>query len=242
VIDPGGASGKGITDFLKAGVVKVLGKLKLQISGTGITNYDRITNSIATGGFDITDAVLDVTGIYTPLVDRTFDIITTNASGTLTGNFSSSNVIGLTPGWSVAYTNSTGGKVQLVYSTANTWTGATSTNWATASNWSNGGVPISTSDVTIGTGTYQPVISSDVSVASLTLNASTSLTVSSGFNLTVTGAIANSGALTIESNANLIQGGTTNANTGNITVKRNSNALYRSDYTIWSSPVTQVRI
>jgi hypothetical protein len=238
VIDPGGASGKGITDFLKASAVVVLGKLKLQISGTGTTNYDRITNSIAGGGFDITDAVLDVTGIYTPLVNTTFDILTTNASGTLTGNFSSSNVIGLTPGWSVAYTNGTGGKVQLVYSTANTWTGATSTDWATATNWSNGGVPISTSDVTIADVANKPVIDSNVSVNTLTLNASASLTVNSGFNLTVTGAIANSGAMTIESNANLIQGGTTNTNTGNVIVKRNSNPLYILDYTMWSSPVS----
>jgi hypothetical protein len=62
--------------------------------------------------------------------------------------------------------------------------------------------------------------------------------VNSGYNLTVTGAVANSGTMTLENNANLIQGGTTNTNTGNIIVKRDSNALSRLDYTIWSSPVT----
>jgi hypothetical protein len=243
VIDPGGASGKGITDFSKASTVVVLGTLKLQLLTlvTAGTTFDRITNSVAGGGFDITSAKLDVTSILTPPSNITVDILTTNASGTLTGNFSA--ITGLTPGWSVAYTNGIGGKVQLVYSTANTWTGATSTDWATATNWSNGGVPISTSDVTIADVANKPVIASNVSVNSLTLNALTSLTVNSGFNLTVTGAIANNGGtMTLENNANLIQGGTTNTNTGNITVKRNSSLLKRLDYTLWSSPVTNAAL
>ena len=118
-----------------------------------------------------------------------------------------------------------------------TWTGATSTAWTDASNWSDG-APDDSKDVTIGTGTFQPIIASNASVKSLTLNASTRLTVTSGFNLTVTDLIDNSGLLTIENNANLIQVGTTNANTGNIVVKRNSNGLSRLDYTSWSSPVS----
>lgn len=48
-------------------------------------------------------------------------------------------------------------------------------------------------------------------------------------------------SLTFENNANLIQQSTsattTNKNTGNIVVKRNSSALSRLDYTLWSSPV-----
>ena len=120
----------------------------------------------------------------------------------------------------------------------NTWTGATSTDWTVASNWNAAGVPDATKGAVIETGTYQPIIASNVSVASLTLNASTSLTVNSGFNLTVTGAIANNGGtLTIENNANLIQGGTTNTNTGNVIVKRNSSNIQLYDYTLWSSPV-----
>ena len=119
-----------------------------------------------------------------------------------------------------------------------TWTGGTSTVWTDATNWSNGVPDQTTKDVLIGTGTFQPTIASNVSVKSLTLKASTSLTVSTGFNLTVTGAIANNGGtLTIENNANLIQGGTTNTNTGNVIVKRNSSNIQLYDYTLWSSPV-----
>ena len=93
-------------------------------------------------------------------------------------------------------------------------------------------------DVIIGTGTFQPIIASNVSIKSLKLNELTSLTVNSGNNITVAGAITNNGMMTIENNANLIQAGTTNDNTGNIIVKRNSNALSRLDYTSWSSPVS----
>jgi predicted outer membrane repeat protein len=121
-----------------------------------------------------------------------------------------------------------------------TWTGGTSTDWTNTANWING-VPDATKDVVIETGTFQPTIASNVSVKSLTLNASTSLTVSSG-NLTVVNELINNAgatAVVFENNANLIQGTATtvNANTGSVTVKRNSSTLKLLDYTLWSSPV-----
>ena len=126
------------------------------------------------------------------------------------------------------------------WDSASFWTGTTSTSWTDATNWFNNGNNVvgATKDAVIGTGNFQPEIGANASVKSLTLNASTSLTVNSGYNLTVAGAVANSGTLTIENNANLIQGGTTNTNTGNVIVKRNSNPLYLLDYTMWSSPVS----
>jgi hypothetical protein len=48
--------------------------------------------------------------------------------------------------------------------------------------------------------------------------------------------VVNSGSFNLASNASLVQT-TTSANTGNITVRRNSSALQRQDYTLWSSPV-----
>ena len=118
------------------------------------------------------------------------------------------------------------------------WTGNTNSNWADATNWNNG-IPSVTTDVIIRTGTYQPIIASNVSVKSLIINNSASLTVTSG-NLTVVGAIANSGTMTLENNANLIQTAAVNTNSGSgtATVKRNSNPLFRLDYTMWSSPVS----
>jgi hypothetical protein len=71
------------------------------------------------------------------------------------------------------------------------------------------------------------------------LNASSSLTVSSDKNLTVTGVVANNGTITVNNNANLIQTALTNTNSGSGTaiVNRNSASIYLYDYTLWSSPV-----
>jgi len=61
--------------------------------------------------------------------------------------------------------------------------------------------------------------------------------VNSGHSLVLTNELnVAGGSVTFENNSNLVQ---TNpvANTGNITYKRNSSALMRLDYTLWSSPV-----
>lgn len=236
IIAPGGSSGKGIVDFSKASAVPLTGKFILQIAGNSTVgvDYDQITNTAIGGGFSLVGQ-LDITGIYTPAGPVTIDIVTTEATGTLTGTFG--NVIGITTGWSLDY--NTAGKVQLVYSatssTANTWTGGTSNDWTDASNWS-AGVPDQNSDVTIAAAGNQPTIANNVNIHSLTIASGATLSVTAN-NLTVTGAIANSGTMTLASNSNLIQEGTTNSNTGNISLTRNSNALSRLDYTIWSSPV-----
>jgi len=110
-IEPGGATGKGIASF-SAASFPLLGTLKLQVDGNTAagTDYDQVNNVFTDGGFDVSGATLDVTGISgiaTPV-----DIILANGAGTITGTFAS--VIGLTTGWSVNY--SVAGKVQLVYS------------------------------------------------------------------------------------------------------------------------------
>jgi hypothetical protein len=76
-------------------------------------------------------------------------------------------------------------------------------------------------------------------VKSLTIATGATLTLDPGTNLTVTDAVINNGTFTIENNANLIQ---TNdvANTGNAIVKRNSANIQLYDYTLWSSPVTNI--
>ena len=101
-----------------------------------------------------------------------------------------------------------------------TWTGATSTNWADAGNWSGcGGVtPRPADTAVINSAANQPTLSSDVAVAALTLNSGTTLTVSSGATLTVNGNItlnADGGAATTLSNS-----GTVTQSSGTTTLSR----------------------
>ena len=107
-----------------------------------------------------------------------------------------------------------------------------STTW-NGTSWSNG-----TPDATkaaIFTGNF--TIGADMEACSLTVTSGAIVSVTSGFNVTLNGAITvASGSFTLGNNANLIQL-TDVANSGNIVVKRNTKALKRLDYTLWSSPV-----
>lgn len=116
------------------------------------------------------------------------------------------------------------------------WTGAISTDWNTPGNWSCGVVPTSISDVTIAVAANQPVLSTNVTIQTLTLETGTTMTVPTELNLTVTNYINNSGILTVASNANLIQVDEV-TNTGSIIVQRNSSPIVRLDHILWSSPV-----
>ena len=112
-----------------------------------------------------------------------------------------------------------------------TWNGTT---------WSNG-APTASVDAIIA-GDYS--VAANITAKTLTVNNNAVVTIPSGNNVTVTGAVTVTApaALTFSNNANLIQGGTTNTNTGNVIVKRNSSLLKRLDYTLWSSPVTNAAL
>ncbi len=106
------------------------------------------------------------------------------------------------------------------------------TTWS--SSWDNG-EPTST-DAIIITGDY--TASDNLVGCSLTISNNAVVNIPSEFNVNLYGAITiNSGTLTFENNANLFQN-TNVQNSGNITMNRNSSALKRLDYTLWSSPVS----
>ncbi len=73
---------------------------------------------------------------------------------------------------------------------------------------------------------------------SLIVNNNANVTVLSGYNFTVSGSITveTGASFTLNSNANLLQSGVTNTNSGNITVKREA-SMRRLDYVYWASPV-----
>ncbi len=108
-----------------------------------------------------------------------------------------------------------------------------STTW-NGTTWSNG-TPTSVTTAIIA-GNYS--VAANLNACSLTVNNNAVVSIPSSYNVTLNGALTvSSGSFTLENNANLIQ--TSNvANSGNIVVKRNSSALFRLDYTMWSSPVS----
>ncbi|AWA30058.1 hypothetical protein HYN48_08180 [Flavobacterium magnum] len=74
---------------------------------------------------------------------------------------------------------------------------------------------------------------------SLTINAGGSVTINSGTNITVVNQVTNTltaADLVVENNANLLQLGIVNVNSGEATVYRNA-SMRRQDYVYWSSPV-----
>ena len=106
--------------------------------------------------------------------------------------------------------------------------------------WSNGSpgpgksVIFDNTNVTLG---------ADFDVCSLTLKNNSVVSIQSGTDVLLSGAltIEAGSTFTLNNNANLLQtipAGTSYSNSGNAIVKRNSSALKRFDYTLWSSPVT----
>ena len=78
-----------------------------------------------------------------------------------------------------------------------TWTGATSTNWSVANNWTPGYIPNSTDSITIpNTGGNNPILTSNVAVS--TMNITTGILDLAGFNLTVSTTLTDSGTLKLQ--------------------------------------------
>lgn len=135
-------------------------------------------------------------------------------------------------------TTSLSGNSTVTVNDSTTWTGAAADNqWGTAGNWSCNLVPLAGSDVIINSGTV--VVSGINALANtIALNGTSTLTINSGNNITVTNAVnvAIGASFTLQNNANLLQVNNV-ANSGKITVNRQSSSLMRLDYTLWSSPV-----
>ena len=124
--------------------------------------------------------------------------------------------------------------VNIIACPIGVYTGVTSSDWHTASNWCGNEVPVASSNVIVAT-SNPLVISSDVTIASLTLGANANFTVNATLDVgDIT--VATGGQLIVANDAVVLQ--TESAtNTGLVTVKRNSVPLFRQDYTLWSSPV-----
>ncbi len=116
--------------------------------------------------------------------------------------------------------NSNGGGVeisQVTFNTSGVWTGATDSDWGTASNWDDGNVPGPTKDVAIPDVTNDPVISATTAaeVNNLTVQSSATLSIQSD----------------ASNNGSLIVNGTSS---GNVTYNRYVTA---NNWHLLSSPV-----
>ncbi len=77
-----------------------------------------------------------------------------------------------------------------------TWVGSTSSNWNTAANWC-GGVPISTTNTIIQSGTtFQPQITATANANNININSGATLTLLSGIGLNIYGNFTNNGTFT----------------------------------------------
>jgi hypothetical protein len=110
------------------------------------------------------------------------------------------------------------------------------TTWDGAS-WSNG-VPNSNTKAIIS-GNYSQAV--NISACSLDVIGTAVVNVPTGFNFSIAGkvTVAPTASITFANNTNLIQVENI-TNSGIVTINRNSNPLRRLDFTIWSSPVTNV--
>jgi len=155
----------------------------------------------------------------------TFDSTSGKISGTPTGGF-------LPTTYTISGFNISGASTTTItLSCLNNWSGNTSADWSTTSNWSAGHVPVSGETIQIGVAAYsgsayQPTISSNVSVTSIQFGANNSpiLTINSGKTLTVSSGITGNASCsaTIAGPGNLTLGGSSviNAN-GFITASSN---------------------
>ncbi|MHC0439385.1 T9SS sorting signal type C domain-containing protein [Flavobacterium sp. 3-210] len=143
---------------------------------------------------------------------------------------------------------SNGTLLQVNTPASKTWTGATSTDWNIATNWSPSGVPTSSDCVIIPAGVTKSPVISDTSIDSnaytLTVDDKASLTVESATTLRVYGAVkvlssaTTSGSLLFKNSSSLIQTDTDpTINSGNITYERTSLPIRQADYVYWSTPV-----
>lgn len=108
------------------------------------------------------------------------------------------------------------------------------TTW-NGTSWTNSAPKVSSS--AIMTGNY--TATSDIETCSLSVSNNATVLIPSNYTISVNGSVSvqNGSTLQLNNNANLVQVENV-ANTGNITVYRNSALIKRLDYTLWSSPVS----
>lgn len=115
-----------------------------------------------------------------------------------------------------------------------TWSGTG--NWSSSGNWSTNSVPSAGADVIISSGTV--TISDDRSVGNITINSGATVNIATNQSLDVSGAINNSGTLSVAHQGALVQGtGSTITGNGTYRLIRSTGNSNDTIYNYMSSPV-----
>jgi hypothetical protein len=124
-------------------------------------------------------------------------------------------------------------RFELIYHTTDI---AYNVVWTAQNQWMNSLLPDNDKNVMI---VGDLVVNNNFSAKTLEVVSSGSIVIPENKSVTVSGKITNKALATdfiVENGGSLIQTENT-SNLGNITVRRNSNPMFRLDYTLWSSPV-----
>ena len=183
------------------------------------------------------DAIFNLTGTSGSIV--TYNINGgASATVTLTGGTATVSISNVTMTQTLNLISVNYGSCSATLIDSSTITLGSSTTWVASNGgeWTNGS-PSSSSTV-IFNANY--VIASDFNACTITVSNNAIVSVDSNIDVNLYGALTvSSGSFTLNNNANLMQSSSA-ANSGNIILKRNSSALKRQDYTLWSSPLTAV--
>ena len=123
--------------------------------------------------------------------------------------------------------------------TTKTWTGTTSTAWATSTNWNPAGAPTCSDDILIPNTTNKPVISAAASAQNLTIQAGGGITINAGQTLSLCGNLANSGIVSFGAGNVKLQGTGAQTITGTSTI---ANLEVAGDYTIGSASIDKLNV
>jgi len=205
--------------------------ITLNLTGTYYIQWIMTARSGGSFYFDDVSIVSGTPEVKTPIAGSPFTI---NAASTLY------NVTGLNPVTAYHYVVRAvlGAVISPNSNEINVTTTLGTCTWD-GSAWSNTTGP-TVSIAAIIEGAYDTSTYGGFTAKAVTINTGGSLTVNSGDTVTIVNSLTNSltaAAVVVENNANLLQNGSSNQNSGSITVKRYSSALKRQDYTLWSSPV-----
>ncbi|MFY0482346.1 choice-of-anchor D domain-containing protein [Flavobacterium sp. PLA-1-15] len=104
--------------------------------------------------------------------------------------------------------------------------------------WSGDGNPPTSSEIAIINGDYDSdVVGSGFVGCKCEIISGATLTVATDDNIDIESDFINNGVAVFEDSSSLLQHNDNAVNTGNVTIKRNTQPVYRYDFTYWSSPL-----